>query len=144
MASYIPTGYAAVVPYLLVDDAPKEIEFMTAILGGTQEGRLDSPDGKVMNARVNVGGSPIMIGSTMPPQHVPQTGMLFVYVPDADATYAKAVAMDGVTPLMPMADQFWSDRAGALKTANGVTYWIATGRESVTHEQIAERMGMKK
>jgi len=143
MADYIPKGYAAVVPYLVVDDAPKEIEFLTRILGGTLEGRLDSPDGKVMNARINVGGSPVMISSAMP-THGTQLGMLYVYVPDCGATYAAATAFEGVTAMFPVADQFWGDRSGAVKSANGVVYWIATGKESLTHEQIAERMGMKK
>jgi len=143
MSNYIPNGYAAVVPYLVIDDAPKEIEFMTAVLDGTLEGRLDGPNGSVMNARVSIGGSPVMISSTMP-GHDAQRGMLYVYVPDCDATFAKAVATEGVTVVMGVMDQFWGDRSGAVKSANGVVYWIATGKESLTHEQIAERMGMKK
>ena len=131
----------AIVPYLVVDDAPKEIEFLTGPLGGKLLGRLDRPDGKVMNARVSIGPTPLMISSVMG-SHTAMLGMLFIIVPDVDAVYASAIAFDGVTPLMPVADQFWGDRCGSLRSANGVTYWISTHKEDVTPVQIKQRLGM--
>jgi PhnB protein len=40
---------------------------------------------------------------------------------------------------MPMADQFWGDRAGALADPAGYTWWIATRKEDLTPAQIQER-----
>jgi PhnB protein len=39
---------------------------------------------------------------------------------------------------MPMADQFWGDRAGAFADPAGYTWWIAT-RKDLTPAEIQER-----
>ena len=139
MTARIRTG---IVPYLVVDDAPREIDFLTQALGGDLQDRLEDRDGKVMNARVMIGLSLVMISSkfgAMPAM----TGMLFIFLPDVDAAYARAVAFDGVQAMQPVSDQFWGDRCGSLRTANGVTYWLATHKEDLTRDQIAQRLGMQ-
>ena len=142
MPKPIPEGFTPITPYLVIDDAPKEIEFLKT-LGGVEDGRLDGPEGKVAHSVVKVGGAPIMISSTMP-GHDAQKGMIFVYVTDVDAIYAKAAAYDGVEAFMPVMDQFWGDRCGALKSPNGVVYWIGTHTEDLTLDDIRKRTGMSK
>ena len=137
MPKPIPNGFTPITPYLVIDDAPAEIEFLKT-LGGVVDGRLDGPNGSVGHAVVKVGGAPVMISSTMP-GHDTQKGMIFVYVTDVDATYATAAAFKGVDAFMPVTDQFWGDRAGALKSPNGVVYWIATHTEDVSMDEIKKR-----
>ena len=139
MTKPIPDGFTAVTPYLMVDDADAEIAFLVHAFGAVETGRLPMPGGKIAHATVTVGGAPIMLSSAgawcaaLP-------AMVFVYVPDADAAFTRAVAFEGVTVQMPVADQFWGDRGGSVVSKNGVTYWIATHTEDVTPEQIAQRM----
>lgn len=140
MVKPIPDGYTAVTPYLIVDDAPKEIEFLKAAFGAVQVGRLDTPDGQVMHAAIKIDGASIMISSAMPPQHKAIPAMLYIYVTDVDATYAKAVAFPGVTAQMPPTDQFYGDRSGSLTSSNGIIYWIASQKEVLTHEQVGQRV----
>ncbi|MGH2386417.1 MAG: VOC family protein, partial [Candidatus Limnocylindria bacterium] len=40
---------------------------------------------------------------------------------------------------MPMVDQFWGDRAGAVADPEGYTWWIATRKEDLTQGEMQER-----
>jgi PhnB protein len=62
---------------------------------------------------------------------------LWLYVENSDALNNRAVDA-GATVQMPMADQFWGDRAGAFADPAGYTWWIAT-RKDLTPAEIQER-----
>jgi uncharacterized glyoxalase superfamily protein PhnB len=64
--------------------------------------------------------------------------MLYVYVDDCDAAYARAIAA-GAEPLMPPADMFYGDRSGGVKDASGNSWWIATHIEDVPADELARR-----
>ena len=55
-----------------------------------------------------------------------QPAGMFVYVPDADATYAKALGA-GATSVMVPADQDYGRSAG-IADAYGNTWWVTTGK----------------
>ncbi len=40
---------------------------------------------------------------------------------------------------MPMDNQFWGDRAGAVTDPAGYTWWIATRKENLTREEMNQR-----
>jgi PhnB protein len=40
---------------------------------------------------------------------------------------------------MPLEDQFWGDRAGAVIDPSGYIWWIATHKEEVTPAEIERR-----
>jgi len=40
---------------------------------------------------------------------------------------------------MPMADQFWGDRAGSVADPGGYSWWIATRKEDLTRDEIRTR-----
>jgi PhnB protein len=40
---------------------------------------------------------------------------------------------------MPMSDQFWGDRAGAVTDPEGYTWWIATHKEDFTKAELEQR-----
>ncbi|MCY1011885.1 hypothetical protein OV079_41285 [Nannocystis pusilla] len=61
------------------------------------------------------------------------------YVTDADAVFAKATSAGG-KPLMPIGDMFWGDRYGMIVDPAGLAWGIATHKEDVSPEQMAERM----
>jgi len=60
---------------------------------------------------------------------------LYVFVPNVDATFKQAVAAGGAET-MPVAEQFWGDRAGAIQDPFGYTWMIATHKQDLTQEQI--------
>jgi len=50
---------------------------------------------------------------------------LWVYVPDVDATFVKALSV-GAKAVREPADMTWGDRVGGVRDAYGNTWWIAT------------------
>ena len=68
----------------------------------------------------------------------PTPTSLYLYVPDADAVYRRAIEAGGVSVMEP-ADQFYGDRSGGVKDPVGNTWWIATHIEDVSPEEIRKR-----
>lgn len=145
MVKPIPDGYHTLTPYLYVRDGAAAIEFWKNAFGATELFRMPGPGGKVMHAEVKIGDSIIMLADEHPEwgNKSPQTlggvsGGYALYVPDSDAMFAQAVAV-GAKVMRPMADQFYGDRSGTVIDPFGHVWTIATHKEDLTAEQIAER-----
>jgi PhnB protein len=141
----IPEGYHTVTPYLAVDDATEAIEYYTKAFGAKERVRMETPDGKVGHAELEIGDSLVMLSdpfpqaSTKPPNELGGTSVsVFVYVEDVDAVVKQAVDA-GATVTMEVADQFWGDRFGSVKDPFGHLWSIATHVEDVPPEEMAER-----
>jgi PhnB protein len=89
-----------------------------------------------MNAAVAIGDSRLMMGD--PGDRPSETAMLYVYVPDCDAVYAKALAA-GAASLVAPSDMFYGDRTAAVQDASGNKWWLATHKEDVSHDEIVKR-----
>src|SRR5216684_596584 len=107
----IPPGFHTLTPHLSVDGAAKYIDFLTNAFGATEIHRAPGPGGKLMHATVRIGDSMLMFADYFPEFGCPPIAagnwpvVLSLYVPDADATFEKAVAA-GCTVAFPLADQF--------------------------------------
>jgi PhnB protein len=141
----IPEGYRTVTPYLAVDDATEAIEYYTKAFGAKERVRMETPDGKVGHAELEIGDSLVMLSdpfpqaSTKPPNELGGTSVsVFMYVEDVDAVVKQAVDA-GATVTMEVADQFWGDRFGSVKDPFGHLWSIATHVEDVPPEEMAER-----
>jgi PhnB protein len=141
----IPDGYHTVTPYLAVDDATEAIAYYQKAFGAKERVRMETPDGKIGHAELEIGDSLVMLsdpfpqGSTRPPKELGgTTAGVFMYVEDVDAVVKRAVDT-GATVAMEVADQFWGDRFGTIIDPFGHSWSIATHVEDVTAEQIAER-----
>ena len=141
----IPEGYHTVTPYLAVEDATEAIEYYTKAFGAKERVRMETPDGKVGHAELEVGDSLVMLSdpfpqaSTKPPNELGGTSVsVFMYVEDVDAVVKQAVDA-GATVTMEIADQFWGDRFGSVKDPFGHLWSIATHVEDVPPKEMAER-----
>ena len=134
--NFRPEGSPTVTPYLAVKGVAALIDFIKAVFAATEIDRLVLPDGRIMNAAVRIGDSMVMMGD--PGDRPPETAMLYVYVPDCDAVYAKALAA-GATSLQAPADMFYGDRTAAFQDASGNTWYAATHKEDVTGDELARR-----
>ena len=141
----IPEGYHSLTPYLAVPDAAKAIEFYKQAFGATETMRMPSPDGRIMHAELRIGNSVIMLsdemegGRSRSPQAVgATTGHVFLYVPDVDAAFARAVDA-GATAAMPVADMFWGDRYGRVVDPFGHDWSIATRKENLSPAEVGRR-----
>jgi PhnB protein len=133
----VPDGYHTVTPYLVVPDVRKLLDFVTKAFDAEVNFQMPHPRGGVAHAEFRIGNSMIMCGMSNE-QHPPLPAMLYLYVSDVDAVYAKALAAGG-EEIRPVTDQFYGDRSGGLKDSNGVQWWIATHVEDVSMEEMAKR-----
>jgi PhnB protein len=90
----------------VVDGAEKVIRFMKEAFGAQAVFEpMMRPDGKVMHAEFKIGSSILMIADTSERAKATST-MLYLYVPDVDAVYQKALKA-GATSMMEPANQFY-------------------------------------
>jgi len=64
--------------------------------------------------------------------------MLYLYVPDVDAAYQKALKA-GATSVMEVADQFYGDRGGGVKDPAGNQWFLGTHIEDVAPAEMKKR-----
>ena len=137
-AKPVPDGFHTVTPYLIVPGVATLIDFLKQAFGATEDHRTTTPDGRVMHAQVKVGDSFIMLGEPMGEWKPMPTG-LYLYVPDVDAWYRRAMKAPGAVSLLEPTDQFYGDRMGGVKDPAGNLWWIATHKEDLSKEELARR-----
>jgi len=120
----VPPGYHAITPYLAVQGVPAVMDFLARAFGAKEVFRHAGPDGAVANAEMEIDGSKVMLGE-LPKDRKAMTAMLNLYVSDADAVYARAVAAGGASIMEPN-DRSYGDRVGAVADPAGTQWWIAT------------------
>jgi len=133
----IPDGYPAVIPYLMVRDAARFIEFLSTVFAARVTEQLKRPDGKIGHTEVRVGDSMIML-SEEADGHPATPVMLHFYVEDVDAVFDRAVRAGGTVVAKPE-KQFYGDRSGGVKEPCGNTIWIATHVEDVAPDELQRR-----
>ncbi len=134
---YKPKQYRTVTPYLTVNDARKTIDFATQVLGAELIFQMDGPDGSVAHAELKIDDSVIMVGQAGG-QWKPTPSSLYIYVPDVDTTYKKAVQTGAKSEREP-ADQFYGDRVANVVDENGTRWSFGTHIEDVSPEELSRR-----
>ena len=132
----IPKGYNSVTASLNQADAKQTIEFCKKAFGAKVLMNLASPGGKVMHAEIKIGDTIVMLNDAM--QEPAQPAGLFLYVPDVDKTFAKAVKA-GATVLMAPQDMFWGDRFSRVMDPSGNRWGIGTHVEDVAPKDLKKR-----
>lgn len=137
-AKPIPDGYHTLTPYLVVDGADKTMRFMKEAFGAQALFEpMMRPDGKVMHAEFKIGNSILMLSDASERAKATST-TLYLYVPNVDAVYQKAVKAGG-TPIAEPADQFYGDRSGSVKDPAGNSWYIGTHVEDVPPAELKKR-----
>jgi PhnB protein len=141
----IPEGYHSLQIYLAVEDASKAIDFYREAFAAEEVMRMPGPDGKIAHAELQIGDSKLMLSDPFPQSNVRPpserggtTASVFMYVEDVDATFDQATAA-GADVVMQLEDMFWGDRFGTLSDPFGHVWSIATHKEDLSEEEMAER-----
>jgi PhnB protein len=141
----IPEGYHSLTPYLAVEDAAKAIDFYKEAFGAEEFVRMPGPDGKIAHAELQIGDSKLMLSDPFPQSEVRPpserggpTASVFMYVDDVDATFEQAQEV-GAEVVSELEDMFWGDRFGKLSDPFGHVWSIATHKEDLSQEEMAER-----
>jgi PhnB protein len=121
---YKPDGYTSVAPYLTVEGAQSTIDFLKQVVGAVELRRHDGDGGKIAHAEVRIDDTVLMLADSMPQWPATSTSV-HIYVPDVDATYAKAIAVGGVSVQEPI-QKGDPDRRCGVRDAGGTTWWFAT------------------
>jgi PhnB protein len=142
----VPDGYYTATPYLYLSEAGKAIDFYKKAFGATEMSRMGGPGGRVMHAELKIGNSIVMMADEFPEMNnrSPRTlggasGSILLYVPDADASFARAVKA-GAKATRPVELQFWGDKMGTIEDPFGHQWSIATHVEDVSPEEMEKRM----
>lgn len=137
--------YRTVTPHLIVRGGEAALEFYAKAFGAVEDGRMLTPDGKLMHGSMRVGDSRIMLGEenpgwgTLSPLSLKGTPVtIHLHVEDADAAFARAVEA-GCTVRMPPMNMFWGDRYGVVIDPFGHSWSLAHTVESLTYSEMAER-----
>ncbi|WP_138379872.1 VOC family protein [Luteithermobacter gelatinilyticus] len=91
-AQNIPEGFHTITPYLINENVRDVIAFLQYVFDAEVKSLTPHPEysDKVMNAEVRIGNSMIMMADTR--EDVPLfPAILYVYVDDVDAAYARAL-----------------------------------------------------
>jgi len=134
----IPDGFHTVTPYITVRNADKVIAFLKAAFNAEMDhDPIKRPDGSVMHTQVRIGDSRVMIADEMEGMKAtPST--LYLYVPDVDMVYQRAVKAGGETIMEPT-DMFYGDRSGGVTDPAGNHWHIGTHVEDVSPAELKKR-----
>ena len=120
-----PAGYNSVSPYFIVEGAQKLVELLKELFDATELRRFDKPDGKIMHIELKIDDSVIMLADSTE-QFAPNVNMLHVYVPDVNATFAKAISLGCVSQGEPKQAANDPDRRGTFQDFAGNSWSVGT------------------
>ncbi|MGA8309177.1 MAG: VOC family protein [Terriglobales bacterium] len=141
----VPEGFHTATPTLIVRNAADAIEFYKKVFDAEERMRMPSPDGKIMHAELKIGDSIIFLSDEFPNMggKSPQTlgghsGGVYLYVPDVDDVFQRAIAAGGKSST-PVTDMFWGDRHGNFTDPFGHSWGVSTHTEDVSEEEMGKR-----
>lgn len=145
--SPIPEGLHTVTPQLILNNAAAAIDFYKKAFGAEEKSRAVGPDGKIMHAELQIGNSHFMLNDEMGgAKSAKALGgspiSLWIYVPDCDALFNRAVGAGAkVAPgqMGQLKDQFWGDRTGSIIDPFGYHWTLATRKEDLTPAELEQR-----
>jgi PhnB protein len=120
----LPSGHQTIMPYLILKGAAQFIDFTKKVFDAKDSNeQVLRDDGTVQHAEIILNDSTIMVTDEIKdwPQ---QNANLFVYVPNADETYKKALE-NGATSLMELSDQDYGRTCGVTDPFGNI-WWITS------------------
>ena len=126
----VPEGLRSVTPYFHPRSAARMIDFLKRAFNAEEVARYQDDAGRIMHARVTIDGAAIEMGEPQGPyQPIPMA--TYLYVPDVDATYQRALNAGAISKLVPT-DQPYGDRNAWVEDPQGHTWYIATPKSGAT------------
>lgn len=120
----LPSGHQTIMPYLILKGASDFIDFTKTVFGAKDVIKpVLHDDGTIRHAEIILNDSTIMVTNASK-DWSSQTANLFVYVSNADETYAKALE-NGATSLMELSDKEYGRTCG-VRDVFGNVWWITS------------------
>ena len=127
---HLREGFTTVTPYVWVPDRGFA-DFLVRVFDAVETRVADNP-GHGIHREMRIGSSMLMIGESGEPDRPSRPIALHVFVDDADATFAKAIAAGG-TSIGDPEDRPYGERSGFIRDPYGNSWYIAhpLGSESL-------------
>ncbi|HUN73930.1 MAG TPA: hypothetical protein VMU40_05395 [Steroidobacteraceae bacterium] len=136
-AKPVPEGYQSLIPYFAVAEPQALLEFVKVAFEAEVTLAMRGPDGAIHHAEARIGNSVLMVGRST----VSRTNMLYLYVPDVDAVYRRAMGAPGAgKSLREPTDEWYGDRSAGLEDSQGNQWWLATHLEDLSEAELQARM----
>ncbi len=136
MENYKRPGFHSINAYLLAKDANKLLSFLKEVFDGEVIFRADKPDGTLGHSELQIGDSRVSIAEASD-EWKPMPAMIYAFVPDTDATYAKAMAA-GAKEVHAPKDMEYGERSGGFWDPAGNQWWIATAFPDTDDAKVAQ------
>jgi PhnB protein len=121
-AGYVRHGIGTVRPYLYGN--LDLVDFVQEVFGAVElERTAFGPNSFHIEAAI--GDSVVVLEVSDPPHKTAAPGSVYVYVPDVDAAYGRAIEA-GAAEISPPAGKPYNERAAGVKDRSGNTWWIST------------------
>jgi PhnB protein len=146
MINPLPEGTQPLIPYMIMHDCAKAMEFYKKVFMAEEIARMPSPDGKkIMHAEMRISGCMVYMGDESPEMNAKSPkGMkhhsisMTMYCMDADKVFQRCVK-HGSTVVRKMELQFWGDKMGTIVDPFGHQWTLMQRVEELTPAQIRER-----
>ena len=139
-----------VTAYISVRNAAAALAFYVEAFDAVELNRLVSDDGRIGHAEITIGSSKMMladeypeIDSVGPETRGGPTASFTIEVPDADASFARAIAAGAVVE-RPVDDQFHGNRMGSVRDPFGHRWTLSTpiaGFDRAEYARVAAQEG---
>ena len=135
-----PERGPAIMPFMYCEDTAAAADFYKKVFAAKELHRQVQERGRASHVQLDIGGTRVMLsdatmqhtaegvakGFVRTPRQLGGTPLhLYVYVPDADAAYQRALD-SGSEIVDAMEDKQWGDRCGGVKDPFGHIWYIAT------------------
>jgi uncharacterized glyoxalase superfamily protein PhnB len=144
MPHFKPADYTSATPWIIGSDTAGLLDFVKAAFGAVELARVPSPPGSkahevggIAHAEVRIGDAVVMMFDS-PFGWPPTPAFLRLYVEDADATFAAAIAA-GASEVTRVTGLGFGDRIGRVRDPFGNIWWLQTHVEDVSPDEMARR-----
>lgn len=120
----IPAQYLPVVPYLILDESKKFLDFAKYVFAATEQHISRYDNGDIQHGEIRIFDAVIMFAQANENWTQKSAGM-FLYVENVDQTYDAGLRQDAVS-LMPPAQKEYGYTAG-FEDPFGNQWWLVQG-----------------
>jgi PhnB protein len=133
-----PEGYHTVTPTIIVNGAARLHDFLKQVFDAKVLISIPGPNNTIAHSEIQIGDSRVMIADAGP-MFSAQTSSFYLYLPDCEAVYKRALAAGAKSEREPK-DQFYGDRNASVIDEWGNRWAMGTHVEEVSNEELDRRM----
>ena len=124
MNHYVPKGFQQVIPYFIVEDGERFIDFLKKSFEALELERHLDEHGGIMNSVFRIGDSIIEMGEGNE-KYPPRKNTIHIYLADTDKVYRNALEAGGISIYEPE-DMSYGERSAGVEDPFGNHWYIAT------------------